>query len=75
MSAKWSGYSSNKHERDLLNILMDSNLYFDLSLRERRTLLKHIVESYKSPSLTPQTDSMGTEKQTNLSDQAITLDV
>ncbi len=75
MSAKWNGYSSFKHERDLLNILMDSNLYFDLSLRERRTLLKHIVESYKSPSLTPQTDSLRIEKHANQPDGAPTLDV
>ncbi len=75
MSAKWTGYPPCKHERDLLNILMDSNLYFDLSLRERRTLLKHIIESYRTPSRTPQTDSMQIEKQANLPDATPPLDV
>ncbi len=46
--------SSDGHERDVLNILMDSNLYFELSLQERRMLLKHIVEFYQSfPTGTP----------------------
>ncbi len=40
--------SSDVHERDVLNILMDSNLYFELSLQERRMLIKHIVESFRS---------------------------
>lgn len=45
--------SSDGYERDVLNILMDSNLYFELSLQERRMLLKHIVESYQSPTAAP----------------------
>jgi hypothetical protein len=33
-------------QKDLVNILMDSDLYFDLPLEERYLLLKHILESY-----------------------------
>ncbi len=62
MSDHWTEYPSNDQHRDLLNILMDSNFYFDLSLNERRTLLKHIVESYRSPSPSAQTESIRIEK-------------
>ncbi len=59
MSDHWTEYPSYDQHRDMLNILMDSNFYFDLSLNERRTLLNHIVESYRSPS---QTESVPIEK-------------
>ena len=39
-----------KAEKDALNILMDSDLYFELPLEERHLLLKHIIEFYRSPS-------------------------
>ncbi len=48
MIVNWKEGSSDGHERAMLNILMDSNLYFELPLQERHILLKHIVESYRS---------------------------
>jgi hypothetical protein len=50
----------------MLSILMDSNLYFELSLQERRTLLKHIVESYRSPADSTPPASVRIEKSTDL---------
>jgi hypothetical protein len=32
-----------EYERDVLDILMESSLYFELPLEERQLLLKHIV--------------------------------
>jgi hypothetical protein len=40
-------YTDTK-EKDLHNILMESNLYLELTLAERYLLLKHIVEFYNS---------------------------
>jgi hypothetical protein len=39
---------SGGNEKDVLNILMDSDLYLELPLEERHLLLKHIMESYRS---------------------------
>jgi hypothetical protein len=41
------GYTDTK-EKDLHSILMESNLYLELTLAERYLLLKHIVEFYNS---------------------------
>lgn len=35
---------SNEEEGDFLNILLESDLYLDLPLRERHSLLKHLAE-------------------------------
>jgi hypothetical protein len=48
---------SEEQEREVLNILMDSNLYLDLSLRERHILFKHVVEFYHAPAHVPETYS------------------
>jgi len=54
MPVNWVTYTSYVRERDMLSILMDSNLYFELSLQERRILLNRIVESYHSTALSSQ---------------------
>ena len=56
MPVNWVTYPSCGRERDMLSILMDSNLYFDLSLQERRILLDRIVESYHSTDLSSTSD-------------------
>ncbi len=48
---------SEAQEREVLNILMDSNLYLDLSLQERHLLFKHVVEFYHTPAQAPKTYS------------------
>lgn len=40
--------SSDEQEKDLLDILLDSELYLELPLPERCLLLKHIVACYHS---------------------------
>ena len=42
---------TDTREKDLLNILMESNLYLELTLAERYLLLKHIVEFYRSQNV------------------------
>ncbi len=37
-------------QKELINILMDSELYLDLPLEERHLLLKFILDSYSFPS-------------------------
>ena len=74
MPVNWVTYSSFGQERDMLSILMDSNLYFELSLQERRILLKHIVESYHSPAVSKQAASMRIEKSTDVPALALSLD-
>ncbi len=66
MPGNWVAYFSYGQERDLLSILMDSNLYFDLSLQERRVLLKHIVASYYSPAVSASADPTRAEVSTAL---------
>jgi len=39
------------HKKELINILMDSELYLDLPLEERHLLLKFIRDSYLFPSI------------------------
>jgi hypothetical protein len=39
-----------KQQKELVNILMDSDLYLELSLEERHLLLKYILDSYLSPA-------------------------
>ena len=39
-------------QKELINILMDSDLYLDLPLEERHLLLKFILDSYSFPSIT-----------------------
>jgi hypothetical protein len=39
---------SDTQEKDLHNILMESNLYMELTPAERYVLLQHIVEFYRS---------------------------
>jgi hypothetical protein len=73
MPANWVTYSSYGQERDMLSILMDSNLYFDLSLQERRVLLKHIVKSYHSPAVSASEAPLRIEKSTALSALALSL--
>jgi hypothetical protein len=74
MSNNWTAYSSYDQQRDMLNILMDSNFYFELSLKERRILLNHIVDSYCSPSLSTHTDAMKAEKRVDQTSPARSLD-
>ncbi len=74
MSKNWTPYSSCDQQRDMLNILMDSNFYFELSLKERRALLKHIVDSYCSPSFSAQTGAMQLEKRIDPASPARSLD-
>jgi hypothetical protein len=74
MSKNWAAYSAYDQQRDMLNILMDSNFYFELSLKERRILLKHIVDSYCSPSLSTHTDAMKIEKRVDPTSPAGSLD-
>ena len=38
-------------QKELINILMDSELYLDLPLEERHLLLKFILDSYSFPSI------------------------
>jgi len=38
-------------QKELVNILMDSDLYLDLPLEERHLLLKFILNSYSFPSI------------------------
>ncbi len=66
MPGKWVAYFSYGQERALLSILMDSNLYFDLPLQERRVLLKHIVASYHSPAVSASADPTRAEVSTAL---------
>jgi len=40
--------STDEKEQDLLNILMESNLYLELTMDERYLLLQRIVEFYRS---------------------------
>jgi len=39
----------SEQQKELINILMDSDLYLDLPLEERHLLLKHILDSYLFP--------------------------
>ncbi len=41
---------SPEQQKELLKILMDSELYLDLPLEERKLLLKFIVQSYLYPA-------------------------
>jgi len=43
---------SPKQQKELINILMDSDLYLDLPLEERNLLLKFILQSYLYPANT-----------------------
>ncbi len=74
MSKNWVPFTSYEQQRDMLSILMDSKFYFELSLKERRILLKRIVDSYCSPSLSAQTDAMQIEKRADLISPARFLD-
>ena len=38
-----------ERQRELINILMDSELYLDMPLEERNMLLKFILQSYLYP--------------------------
>jgi len=40
----------SEQQKELINILMDSDLYLDLPLEERHLLLKHILDSYLFPA-------------------------
>lgn len=40
----------SRTEKEALGILMNSDLYFEIPLGERRLLLKHIIEFYRSAS-------------------------
>ena len=73
MPVNWVTYTSYGRERDMLSILMDSNLYFELSLQERRVLLNHIVESYRSPSLSRDAGSVRIEKRADRPSSAESL--
>ncbi len=74
MPVDWVTYSSYVHERDMLSILMDSNLYFELSLEERRVLLNRIVASYHSPAVSAAISPIQMEKCTALHHPALSLD-
>jgi hypothetical protein len=39
-----------EQQKELINILMDSELYLDLPLEERHLLLKFILDSYSFPA-------------------------
>jgi hypothetical protein len=39
-----------EQQKELVNILMDSDLYLDLPLEERHLLLKYILDSYLFPA-------------------------
>jgi hypothetical protein len=51
MPANFVTYSSYSREQDMVSIPMDSNLYFEQSLQERRVLLNRIVMSYHSTAI------------------------
>jgi hypothetical protein len=74
MPVDWVTYSSYSQERDMLSILMDSNLYFELSLQERRVLLNRIVASYHSPAVSAPAAPIQMEKRTALPHLALSLD-
>jgi len=40
----------SEQQKELIKILMDSDLYLDLPLEERHLLLKHILNSYLFPA-------------------------
>jgi hypothetical protein len=53
MEARENDFSqgSEEKEKDLLNILKESELYVELTPDEQYSLLKHVAEFYYSPSI------------------------
>jgi hypothetical protein len=43
-------HSTGEHEEEIMNILVDSSLYQDMSSAERQRLLNYLVRSYFNPS-------------------------
>ena len=50
MTGKYMHKIIPERQKELINILMDSELYLDLPLQERNLLLKFILQSYLSPA-------------------------
>jgi hypothetical protein len=48
MNEQLQDVCSDEREKDLLDILLDSELYLELPLPERFLLLKHIISCYRS---------------------------
>jgi hypothetical protein len=42
------GIGSSDQEKEILDILLESDLYFELPLKERHALFRHIVKAYLS---------------------------
>jgi hypothetical protein len=40
--------TANDKEKDVMSILMDSSLFYELSLDERQQLLRQVIQSYLS---------------------------
>ncbi len=41
-----SDYSASAQDKEILDILLESELYLELPLKERHELFKHIVNTY-----------------------------
>jgi hypothetical protein len=39
-------YSASSHDKEILDILLESDLYLELPLKERQQLFKHIITAY-----------------------------
>jgi hypothetical protein len=51
MANKLTCSSYQEQEREIVNILIDSDLYLDMDLAERFRLIRHIVKSFfESPA-------------------------
>ena len=52
-----SGIGSSDQVKEVLDILLESDLYLELPLKERHALFRHIVNAYLS-SIPPSSDSI-----------------
>ncbi len=46
MAQDEANYTASGKDREILNILLESDLYLELPLKERHDLFKHIVKTY-----------------------------
>lgn len=46
MGQEEPNYTESAHDKEILDILLESDLYLELPLKERQKLLKHIVSAY-----------------------------
>lgn len=49
MARDETDYTASAQDKDILDILLESELYLELPLKERHDLFKHIVKTYLYP--------------------------